>query len=140
VLKLAEEGKLSLDDSAYKYLPGFPLMGVTIKSLLNHRSGIPNYVHYMDQMGWDRQVIMTNQDVLDFINKNHKKIQTWTPDRRFSYSNTNYALLALIIENASGQTFSDYMRLSLFEPLGMYDTYVYTPADSLRALGSYFNN
>ena len=140
VLKLAEEGRLSLEDTVSKYLQGFPLPGVTVKSLLNHRSGIPNYVHYMDQMGWNRQVIMTNQDVLDFIIKNHKKIQTWSPDRRFSYSNTNYALLALVIEQVSGQTFSDYMRLSVFEPLGMYDTYVYTPADSLRALGSFFYN
>lgn len=140
VLKLAEQGRLSLEDTLGKFFPGFPLPEITVKTLLNHRSGIPNYVHYMDQMGWDRSRIMENQDVLDFIFKNHKKIQTWKADRSFSYSNTNYALLALVIESVSGQSFSDFMRLSVFEPLEMYDSYVYTPSDSLRSLGSYFAN
>ena len=138
ILKLQEEGKLNIHDSVSKYLQGFPLTGVTLKTLLNHRSGIPNYVHYMENLGWDRKKIMTNQDVLDFIIVNHKNIQVNTPDRRFSYSNTNYALLALIVEKVSGQHFNDFLRLNIFEPLGMKDTYVYTTADSARSLKSFF--
>jgi len=138
ILKFVQEGKLNLDDSAYKYLPGFPFRDITIKTLLNHRSGLPNYAHYMDQMGWDRTKPMTNKDILNFINEHHADIQNWRPDTRFSYSNTNYALLALIIENLSGQSFAEYMRLSIFEPLGMEDSYVYQPEDSLRATASYY--
>ena len=95
VLKLAEEGKLNIDDSVSKFLLGFPCAGVTIKTLLNHRSGLPNYVHYMEKLGWDKKRLITNQDVLNFIIERHKDIRYRCPDRRFSYSNTNYALLAL---------------------------------------------
>ena len=138
VLKLQEQGKLSIQDTVSKYLPNFPLPGVTIKSLLNHRSGIPNYTHYMERLGWNRSKQVTNQDVLDFIIARHKDIQTWEPNKRFSYSNTNYALLALIVEKVTGQSFPDFLRITFFDPLGMKDTYVFTMADSARFLPSYF--
>ena len=140
ILKLQEEGKLNINDEITKYFPGVPLPGVTIKSLLNHRSGIPNYVHYMERLGWDRNRQMTNQDVLDFIKARRNDIQIGPPDRRFSYSNTNYALLALIIEKVTGQTFPEFMRIAFFSPLGMNDTYVFTMADSSRFLQSYFSS
>jgi CubicO group peptidase (beta-lactamase class C family) len=140
VLKLAEQGKLSIEDSVSKFLAGFPCTGVTIKTLLNHRSGLPNYVHYMENLGWDKKRLITNQDVLNFIIERHKDIDIGTPDRRFSYSNTNYALLALVIEKATGQFFGDYLRQTFFEPLGMKDTYVFTPADSAKSLPSFFYN
>lgn len=140
VLKLQEEGKLNIHDEVSKYLEGFPLRGVTIKTLLNHRSGIPNYVHYMERLGWDRRRQMTNKDVLDFIIKRHKDIQISPPDRHFSYSNTNYALLALIVEKVTGQSFPQFMKLAIFEPLGMNDTYIFTMADSARFLPSYFSS
>jgi CubicO group peptidase (beta-lactamase class C family) len=138
VLKLAEEGKLNIEDSVSKYLAGFPCAGVTIKTLLNHRSGLPNYVHYMEKLGWDKKRLITNQDVLNFIIERHKDIDIGAPDRRFSYSNTNYALLALVIEKATGQFYGDYLRQTFFEPLGMKDTYVFTPADSAKSLPSFF--
>lgn len=138
IMKLHEEAKLKIEDPVSKYLPGFPLSNVTVKTLLNHRSGIPNYIHYMENLGWSRKKQMTNQDVLDFIIANHSKIQIGTADRRFSYSNTNYALLALIVEKVTGQLFPEYMKLNFFEPLGMKDTYVFTMADSARFLPSYF--
>jgi len=140
ILKLQEEGKLRIDDTLTAYFPGFPLKGVTIKALLNHRSGIPNYVHYMENLGWDRKRPISNQDVLDFLVANHKKIQIGRPDKRFAYSNTNYALLALIIEKASGQSYSAYLQQSIFEPFNMKDTYAYTTADSARSLKSFFPN
>jgi CubicO group peptidase (beta-lactamase class C family) len=138
VMKLQEQGRLNINDQVSKYLAGFPLEGVTIKTLLNHRSGIPNYVHYMERLGWDRSRHMTNKDVLDFIIAKHSQIQIGPPDRRFSYSNTNYALLALIVEKVTGQPFPEYMKKSVFEPLGMHDTYVFTMNDSARFLHSYF--
>jgi CubicO group peptidase (beta-lactamase class C family) len=140
IMKLQEQGKLSIHDSVSKYLTNFPLKGVTIKTLLNHRSGIPNYVHYMERLGWDRKKFVTNKDVLDFIIARSKDIQINQPDKRFSYSNTNYALLALIIEKVTGLTFPEYMKSNIFLPLGMQDTYVFTMSDSARFLHSYFSS
>ena len=138
VLKLWEEGKIDIEKPVAEYIPGFPLPDVSVKSLLNHRSGIPNYVHYMEKLGWDRKQFITNEDVLNFLIQRRKDIQIGAPDKRFSYSNTNYALLALLVERVTGQHFAEYMRISFFEPLGMNDTYVYTPSDSARSLSSYF--
>jgi CubicO group peptidase (beta-lactamase class C family) len=138
ILKLAEQGKLNVEDSVSKHLPGFPCTGVTIKTLLNHRSGLPNYAYFTEKLGWDKKRLITNKDVLDFIIERHEDIDIGTPDRHFSYSNTNYALLALIIEKVSGQFYGDYLRMTFFEPLGMKDTYVFTRADSAKSLPSFF--
>jgi CubicO group peptidase (beta-lactamase class C family) len=137
-LKLWEEGKLNIDDPVSKYLPGFPLQGVTIRLLLNHRSGIPKYDHYMGEMGWDKHKMVSNQDVLDFLIANYSKIPIASPNRGFSYSNTNYALLALIIEKISGLSYPNYLKKTFFDPLGMKDTYVFTLADSARYMPSFY--
>jgi CubicO group peptidase (beta-lactamase class C family) len=139
-LKLWEESKLNIDDPVSKYLPGFPLEGVTIRLLLNHRSGIPKYDHYMGEMGWDKHKMISNQDVLDFLIANYKKIPIAHPNRGFSYSNTNYALLALIIEKVSGHPYPVYLKSTFFDPLGMKDTYVFTLADSARYMPSFYYN
>lgn len=138
VLKLCEEGQVGLNDELAQYLTGFPVKGVTIKTLLNHRSGLPNYVHYMERLGWDRKKRMTNDDILQFINKRHKEIGIARPNSRFSYSNTNYALLALVIEKVTGKSFRDHIRETIFDPLGMNDSYVFSLADSARAMPSFF--
>jgi CubicO group peptidase (beta-lactamase class C family) len=137
-LKLWEEGKLNIDDPVSKYLPGFPLEGVTVRLLLNHRSGIPKYDHYMGEMGWDKHKMVSNQDVLDFLIANYKKIPIANPNRGFSYSNTNYALLALIIQKISGLPYPEYLKKTFFDPLGMKDTYVFTLADSARYMPSFY--
>lgn len=139
-LKLWEENKLNIDDPVSKYLPGFPLEGVTIRLLLNHRSGIPKYDHYMGEMGWDKHKMISNQDVLDFLIANYKKIPIAKPNHGFSYSNTNYALLALIIEKISGTTYPNYLKKTFFDPLGMKDSYVFTLADSARYMPSFYYN
>lgn len=139
-MKLWEEGKLNIDDPVSKYLPGFPLEGVTIRLLLNHRSGIPKYDHYMGEMGWDKHKMISNQDVLDFLIANYKKIPIASPNHGFSYSNTNFALLALIIEKVSGTSYPDYLKKTFFDPLGMKDSYVFTLADSARYMPSFYYN
>lgn len=137
VLKLWEEGKLRISDEVSAYLPGFPYEGVTIKTLLNHRSGLPNYVHVMEQLGWDRKKIVYNEDVLQFLIANKNRLQVARPDRSFHYCNTNYALLALIIEKVSGLPYPQFMYENFFVPLGMTNSYVFTMSDSLTALPSY---
>ncbi len=137
VLKLWEEGKLKISDEVSVYLAGFPYKGVTVKTLLNHRSGLPNYVHVMEQLGWDRSKTVYNEDVLQFLVTNQKKLQVARPDKSFHYCNTNYALLALIIEKVSGLPYPQFIYENFFAPLGMTNSYVFTMSDSLRALPSY---
>jgi CubicO group peptidase (beta-lactamase class C family) len=123
ILKLWQDGKLSLDDSVAKFFPGFPYTGVTIKTLLNHRSGLPNYLYYMEKGKWVRTQQASNLDVLNTL-------MTWKParaanaDKRFQYCNTNYVILALIVEKVSGTSFPQFMKSEIFEPLGMNNTFV----------------
>lgn len=136
-LKLIQDGKLSLDDSLQKFFPGFPYEGVTVKLLLNHRSGLPNYVHFMDKLGWPRDSFCTNENVLQYLME-YKPLGTGRPDTHFSYCNTNYSLLGLIIEKASGESYEDYLKKTFFIPLGMKDTYVFNMSrDSATAMPSY---
>jgi CubicO group peptidase (beta-lactamase class C family) len=135
-LKLAELGKLSLEDDVKKYFPAFPYDGVSIKLLLNHRSGLPNYIYFMEKLGWNKKQHCSNEDVLDYLIK-FKPPGTGNPDTHFTYCNTNYALLGLIIEKASGQTYADFLKQYFFTPLGMNDTYVFSMKDSATAMPSY---
>lgn len=136
VLKLVEEGKVKLEDDLQQLFPGFPYQGVTVKMLLNHRSGLPNYLYYLEKGGWDKKQYLTNNDVLQTL-INLKPPKAFNPDKRFQYCNTNYVLLALVIEKASGQSFPDYLKGTFFDPLQMNDTYVYTVNDTARATPSY---
>jgi CubicO group peptidase (beta-lactamase class C family) len=136
ILKLWEQGKLSIDDSLTKYFPGFPYPSITIKLLLNQRSGLPGYHRFIKKPGWDLKTIMNNNDVLTYL-INHKPKCDHAPDKAFQYSNTNFALLALIIEKVSGKTYGGFLKETFFTPLQMNDTYVYTHADSARALPSF---
>lgn len=134
-LKLAEMGKLSLNDDVKKFLPSFPYDTVRVKDLLSHRSGLPNYLYFMDKLGWDRKQHVKNQDVLDYLVK--FKPAATRPNTHFTYCNTNYALLGLIIEKASGESYADFLQQEFFTPLHMNDTYVWNISDSATAMPSY---
>ncbi|HYJ62642.1 MAG TPA: serine hydrolase domain-containing protein [Parafilimonas sp.] len=128
VLKLWEEGKLSLDDTLQKYFPTLPYYGITIRMLLSHRSGLPNYLYFMDSL-WDKHKEMTNEDVLNAMIAHHPAIHS-EPDKHFEYCNTNFMLLALIVEKITGEYFPDYMKQNVFAPLGMNDTYIFSIKDT----------
>jgi len=136
ILKLWEEGKLDIHDDISKYLTGFPA-GITIKNLLSQRSGLRNYVHFMDQSGWDKRKYLTNNDLLQYIIQHHDQVIYTAAGHHFEYSNTNYAFLALIIEKVSGETYNEFLTKTFFQPLQMQDSYVYTTQDSVRATRSY---
>jgi CubicO group peptidase (beta-lactamase class C family) len=138
VLQLIQKGKLQLNDPVSNFFPGFPYPGVTVKTLLNHRSGLPNYIHYMESTGWDKNKPVTNADVLNSL-MTAKPGREAAPDRKFSYSNTNYALLALIIEKVTGMSYPEYMKKSIFGPLQMNHTFVAT-TDSLNITPSFEAN
>lgn len=135
-LLLVQQKKLSLEDSVGKFFINWPYFGVTVKTLLNHRSGIPNYLYFMDASNWDQQKMATNQDVLEVLIRN-RPAKHAAPDRRFEYSNTNYLLLALIIEKVSGMSFPDFIQTQIFEPLQMKNSFVFQLKDTSRATPSF---
>lgn len=142
ILKLYEAGKLSLEDSIQKFIPQFPYSGIQIKTLLSHRSGLPNYAYVLADSVRKRNPYPSNDDIVRWYCAVKPKLYN-IPNRYFSYSNTNYALLATIVEKVSGQTFEDFLKQNLFKPLGMKNTWLATSQnDSLnmfRTAGYQYN-
>lgn len=135
VLKLWEESRLSLDDTLQKFFPKLPYDGITVKMLLNHRSGLPNYLYFMDSI-WNKKMKATNWDVVNFMIDHQPKADA-NPDRVYHYCNTNFILLALIVEIVTNQSFPKYMKDSVFTPLGLKDTYVFSIADTSHYIPTY---
>ena len=141
VLKLYQDSLLTLDDPFYNHINNFPYPEITIRHLLTHRSGLPNYVHFIENMGWDTQKTLTNQDLLEWIVTRHKQLKTGKSGRYFDYCNTNYALLALLIEKVSRMSFSNYLDSIFFKPLKMDQTFVFSMDKADKVLPSFkFNN
>jgi CubicO group peptidase (beta-lactamase class C family) len=137
ILRLVSEGKLQLDDSVAKFFPGFSYPDVTVKTLLNHRSGLPEYLYFFEKQKWNRNTLITNNDVVNNL-ITQKPTRAFRPDARFDYCNTNFVLLASIVEKVTGQTFPNYMKTTFFEPLQMNHTFVYSPTtDSSQVTKSY---
>jgi len=124
VMLLVEDGVLKLEQEVTDFFPDFPYSGVTIKDLLTHRSGLPKYLYTTEEI-WKDAGLKTNKDVLKHLIEDQPNRQG-NPDRFFAYNNTNYALLPLIIEQASGMPFNDFMQVRIFDPLGMKDTYIFS--------------
>lgn len=140
ILKLWQEKKLSLEDTLSHYFPRFPYRGITIKMLLTHRSGLPNYTHYLEAHHWDKKNMVTNASLLQSLYTMHPSLD-FPSGKHFAYCNTNYALLALIIEKVSGESYPDFMKNSFFVPLEMKNTYVCTSTKAPQAMPSYeWNN
>ena len=139
VLRLVQEKKLSLQDSIQTFFPGLPYPGITVKMLLDHRSGLPNYLYFITNKNWDKNKMVTNVDVLNFLYTQHPN-RSGSPNRGFSYCNTNFVLLALIVEKLTGQPYPQYMHQKYFAPLHMDHTFVFTLADSARVSPSFNYN
>ncbi len=138
ILQLWQQGKLNIDDELSKYFPKFNYPGVTVRSLLCHRSGLPNYIYFMEDLGWDLNHRITNADMANWLIQNKAYIQNIAPpNTKFTYCNTNYALLALLVEVVSGQPYPEYLRRHFFEPLGMRHSFVFLPNDSAKVIPSY---
>ncbi len=148
VMILKEEGKISFDDEIKKFLPELPYEGITIKHLLTHTSGLPNYGALPDKY-WDpenrnsiRRKTATNENVYEYLLK-HAPPAVFNPGDRYKYCNTGYNLLALIIEKASGMFFQEFMQTSVFNPAGMKSSFINaydgSLPDVLRARGFKLN-
>ncbi|MBP7107570.1 MAG: beta-lactamase family protein [Chitinophagaceae bacterium] len=139
ILRLIQENQLSLNDTITKFFPGFPYADITVKLLLSHRSGLPNYLYFMSNSNWDKKKYVTNEDVLQFL-INEKPNKSYSPDKRFNYCNTNFVLLALIVERITGKSFPEYMQQKIFNPLQMANSFVFTYKDTLSATTSFTYN
>jgi CubicO group peptidase (beta-lactamase class C family) len=122
VMMLAERAKLSLDQTVSEFFPEFASVGktITVRHLLTHTSGL---VAYEDVMPESTNVPLLDQDVLHLI----KDIDSthFAPGTRFEYSNSGFALLALIVEKVSGRSFARFLKENIFGPLGMNATLAY---------------
>lgn len=129
IVMLKEKKYLNYSDPVAKYLPGFPYKNITIHHLLTHRSGLANYNYFADKFWKNRNKPMKTKDVVKMMKK-HKGLAYIAPDKRFNYCNTNYVLLAAIIESVTGMSYKQFMETQIFRPLHMYNTQVYTLSDS----------
>ena len=125
VLMLIDAKKIKLDQKVNTIIKNFPYPDVTIQTLLNHRSGMRNYAYFTSENGnWDKKETLTNEDIVKVMVDKGIELETKT-DTHFSYCNTNYAMLALVIEKITGLNYPEAMKEMIFQPLGMTDTFVF---------------
>ena len=120
---LALDGKLDLSDDVRKYVPELPTYErpITIRHLLNHTSGLRDWGEIAALAGWPRETrVHTHDDVLDILA--HQRALNYPPGDRYSYTNSGYNLLAIIVSRVSGQTFATFTRERIFTPLGLTST------------------
>lgn len=142
ILKLVNAGKIDLDQKVNTILKTFPYEECTIRMLLSHRTGMRNYAYFTDRDKsiWDRHNQLTNKDILNILATKDIGLEAKT-GTRFSYCNTNYAMLALIIEKITGLSYKEAMSEMIFKPLGMKNTYVFDDdKDRKKIVPSYKGN
>lgn len=123
ILQLSEKGKLRFDDPAVKYLPDFPFPNITIRHLLSHTSGLPDMELYETAVRANPELIIANKDIISVLKIWNKPLK-FQPGEKWDYCNTNYALLALIVEKTAKLSFADYLKKFIFQPAEMNDTYL----------------
>jgi CubicO group peptidase (beta-lactamase class C family) len=123
IMMLKEKGKLAYDDLMEKYLD-IPYKGITIRHLLTHTSGLPDYQAIMDKH-WDKSKVAGNDDCIAYLNK-YTPPKRFEPGEKYEYSNTGYLLLASIAEKASGRDFIKLCRKWIFRKLKMKSTGIRT--------------
>jgi CubicO group peptidase (beta-lactamase class C family) len=138
VMMLVEENKIALDDKLSKYLPGAPAKwkNVTIRELLSHTSGIADYGGEIDSTP---TVINLRQDYTEdeLVKRFALLPMNFAPGTSWSYSNTGYVLLGVVIHKVTGEFYGDYLQERIFKPLGMTSTRIISEADIIpnRAAG-----
>lgn len=124
IMLLHKSGALAYDDLVSKHIPGFPYPGVTIRHLLNQVSGIPDNYIPLAQAKQASIPVLTNEIATKLVIETQEKAEN-PPNVEYKYSNTNYILLARLVEIVSGSTFEDFLSKELFKPLGMNNSRVW---------------
>jgi CubicO group peptidase (beta-lactamase class C family) len=124
IMQMKEAGKLSFDDPIERYIAGLPYTGITIRHLLTHTSGLPDYQQVMDEH-WDKSKVAGNADNIKYLIQYHPE-KHFEPGEKYEYSNTGFMLLASITEKVSGEDFIEYCRKRFFIPAKMTSTDIRT--------------
>lgn len=143
ILILSENGKLKLDQPVKDLIANFPYEGITIHHLLSNTSGIKDYIDYFAE-NWNKRKQANNDNVISYINKIKPELEFETGSK-FQYSNTNYVILAKIIEIVSNQSYPSFLERNIFKPCGLNQTYAtykpyFTEQDSNVAIGYVLEN
>ena len=125
VAMLAEEGLLSLDDDIRRHVPEIPDFGatITVRHLMHHTSGLRDMWDLLRLAGWRADDLVTENDMLWVSAR--QQATNFQPGDEYLYSNTGYALLALIVHRVSGKTLRTVAHERIFEPLSMTSTHVH---------------
>ncbi len=120
ILLLQQDGKLNIEDPVGRYLPDAPKSWkkITLFNLLNHTSGIPDFTDAREFRTWSMVPHTPDDEIASFRNKPLE----FEPGSKFSYSNSNYAVLGSVIERVGGKTYSEQLYERIFKPLEMHDT------------------
>ncbi len=129
VLFLHQRNYLNIDSPVRSYLSGFPYPELTVRMLLCHRSGLPDYLHWVPNFRKSMAPIY-NPELVGLFSR-HRPALEFRPNTRFKYSNSNYAMLASVIEAVTEMTYADFMKKYIFDAVGLRNTYVYNPANGL---------
>lgn len=130
IMMLQERGKLGLDDHLNKWIKDLPFEGISIRHMLTHTSGLPDYQAIMDAH-WDKSKVADNIDVIEYLKKYPEPLH-FKPGTKYEYSNTGYLLLASIAEAASDVNFIQLMRNWVFNPAKMKSADFRTPMMKAR--------
>ncbi len=123
IMILKERNLLEYDDKVKKYILNFPYPEISIRNLLNHTAGLQNYMYLVDNY-WAADKTISNQNMLNLL-IDHKLPLNNPPGSRFEYSNTGYAVLALVVEQITNQYFGDFLQIEIFDKIGMTNSFVY---------------
>lgn len=128
IMLLKADQRLDFDDELVKYIPELPYKKVTIRHLLHHTGGLPNYMYLVDKY-WNSETHPDNEDVIGLMAK-YKLPVFFQPGARYDYSNTGYVMLASVVERVSGMSLNEFLQRRVFGPIGMKNSYVYSSADT----------
>ena len=131
VLMLAQQGLVDIKAPVSDYLEGFGRPTLTVEMLLSHKSGLADYTRFTAGVWIGFMKPMSNEDMLSIMLK-RKPRPYFSPGLKYQYSNTNYALLASIVEHVTGESFSSWVRRNIFEPVGMDNTFFCTEPEFSR--------
>lgn len=124
VMILKNDGQIDYDIDVREYLPEFPYENITIRLLLTHRAGLPRYMSLAHNYWNNKKIPLDNDDMMDLFIK-HKPDPYFKPDNGFHYCNSNYSVLANIVERVSHMPFETFVKERIFIPLEMNDSFVY---------------
>lgn len=125
VLWLHQNKYLDINLPVKTYIKSFPYSDITVKMLMEHRSGLPDYLKFSGAY-WKNNVIKTNDDLLELFAQKKPRLNSRI-DSRFEYSNSNYAVLASVLEKVTKMPYPKFMKEFIFEPLGMNHSFIYDP-------------